>query len=112
VESFESFKEEPTLLELYYELDTFKWVLIEKTYYTYLDALIKIGGLIKILGIVFTIFYWPVNQIMSNVDLIDHMFLVCLNKDQVRDAMEMIYLSLGMGGSKVKIDLTKGDIDL
>jgi hypothetical protein len=71
------------MLELKLEIDLFNRLLIDKTYNTYLDALIKLGGLIKILGLVFTIVYWPINELLSNVALIDHMFLVCLDKDQL-----------------------------
>ena len=63
------------------------------------------------MGLVFTILYWPINELLSNVALIDHMFLVCLNKDQLQKAVSMIMMSLSLGGSKFDLqDLGSGDI--
>jgi hypothetical protein len=79
-EHYKSFKKSSEMLDLTIKLDRYSRVVIHKTYKSYLDVFITMGGLTKTLGMVFWILYWPIKQLISYKGLINHVFLVCMNQ--------------------------------
>lgn len=80
-----------SLLRITMDVDQIKEVYIEKQYKSALDVLAFLGGFSKGLTILLLVIVFPVREILFTKKLINHMFNICLNEDQIDAAVEMMY---------------------
>lgn len=85
-----SVTEDPEILELSLEIDNNSEVLITKKFQTLAKLLSFVGGLSQGITLILMIFVFPVREVLYYQQLMNDMFNVCLNENQVDLAYRMM----------------------
>ena len=65
-------------------------MIITKKFQTLLNVMAFIGGISKGVSMILLIFVFPVREVLYYRKLMNHMFRVCCEQDQISLAMKMI----------------------